>query len=297
MTQLQEIRSRLSTAGLDGVAGSILKMIRPCYRIERTLMAEEDLTLGASKFGGSPDVSEGFTWPEVTGGHKSEPMEFVAQIRLADLPEPLPEAVPREGLLSFFTRWSESRVFFYPEGTVLQRVIGPNPPVAPAPSGFVRRFLSELRRNPDPHQTYRSCALSFAPGLSLPDGSSSMIQELKLSSADSEAYMESVLEPPLGGSPSKTQHQMFGYASPVQNEMELECDFVRRGEQVRWDASPERFIAAVRDWILLLQIDTDDYKEGPGWMWGDAGMVYFWIRRDDLVANAFDKVICIEQCH
>src|SRR5262245_46877774 len=106
MSQLQEIRSRLSTTGLDRVAGSILKMIRPCYHIERTLVPEESLTLGASKFGGSPEVPEDFIWPEVSGSKQTEPMEFVAQIRLADLPEPPPEAIPREGLLSIFTRWS-----------------------------------------------------------------------------------------------------------------------------------------------------------------------------------------------
>jgi len=194
-------------------------------------------------------------------------------------------------LLSFFTRWNESRVFYYPEGTTLKRADSPNPPVAPAPSGFFKSIFAELKRNPDPHQTYRPCVLEFVPGFSLPDGSSSLIEQLKLSGADSESYSESVLDYP------KTQHQMFGYSSPVQNEMELESDFLRRGEEVRWDLPPDRFISATRDWILLLQVDTDDYKEGPGWMWGDAGMVYFWIHRDDLVAKAFDKVICIEQCH
>jgi uncharacterized protein YwqG len=90
---------------------------------------------------------------------------------------------------------------------------------------------------------------------------------------------------------------MFGYSSPVQNEMELECDFLRRKQDVQWNSPPDRFISATHDWILLLQVDTDDYQEGPGWMWGDAGMMYFWIHRDDLVGLTFDKVICIEQCH
>ena len=290
-----ELKARLSAAGLDRVAETILKMVRPCYRIERTLTTEE-LPLGTSRFGGSPDVAEGFQWPELTGGKKPEAMEFVAQIRLQDLPNPLPESLPREGLLSFFTRWSESRVFFQPQGMPLTRAISPNPPVAPAPTGFFKNLFAELKRNPDPHQTYRSCALTFVPDLSIPDGRSSLIEGLKLSGGDSEAYMESVIEPPAGSS-AAPQHQMFGYSSPVQNEMELESDFLRRGEEVRWDLPPDRFISATRDWILLLQVDTDDYKEGPGWMWGDAGMVYFWIHRDDLVAKAFDKVICIEQCH
>jgi len=291
MREREDVTARLSAAGLGGVAETILGMVRPCYRIERTLTAEENVPIGTSRFGGLPDAPEGFEWPEVNSGKTPEAMEFVGQIRLQDLPTPVPEPLPRQGLLSFFTRWSESRVFFYPEGTPLQRVASPNPPVAPAPAGFVKRLFAELRRNPDPHHTYRPCALEFVPGLSLPDGSSTLIEQLALTSQDAESYIESVLEHP------GTQHQMFGYSSPVQNEMELECDFLRRQQDVQWNSPPDRFISATRDWVLLFQVDTDDYKEGPGWMWGDAGMVYFWIHRDDLVELAFDKVICIEQCH
>jgi uncharacterized protein YwqG len=298
MAELDTLKSKISEAGLGGVAERILELVRPCYRIGRVLTPDEGIPIGSSRFGGSPDVSAGFTWPHVSGSGKAEPMEFVGQIRLSDLPEPVPESLPRDGLLSFFTRWSEASVFYCPAGTPLQRATGPNPLVAPAPSGFVKRFLAELKRNPDPRQTYRSCALAFAHGLSLPDGSSSIIEQMKLSRVDSESYSELVLDPPSGGTAGeKTQHRMFGYASPVQNEMELECDFVRRNEEVQWNSSPERFISATRDWVLLLQVDTDDYPDGPGWMWGDAGMVYFWIHREDLAARAFDKVICIEQCH
>ena len=125
-----------------------------------------------------------------------------------------------------------------------------------------------------------------------------MVAALKLSKEESETYFNTYLEtPPEQSASDTTQHQMFGHAQTVQNEMELECDFIRRGEEMRWDLPQERFIAAAGDWVLLLQVDTDDYKEGPGWMWGDAGMVYFWIHRVDLTARAFDKVIAIEQCH
>ena len=291
MTKLEDLRARLSSAGLGNAAENILKMVRPCYRIERTLTTEDNLSIGTSRFGGSPDVPDGFEWPICGGGKNPEAMEFVGQLRLKDLPAGVSEPLPRDGLLSFFTRWSESRVFFYPEGTSLTRALSPNPPVAAPPSGFFKSLFAELKRNPDPHKTYRPCALTFVPALSLPDGSSSLIEDLQLSHADAESYMESVLDHPV------TQHQMFGYATPVQNEMELECDYVRKGQEMRWDSSRDRFISATHDWILLLQIDTDDYPEGPGWMWGDAGMVYFWIHRDDLVSGFFDKVICIEQCH
>ena len=48
------------------------------------------------------------------------------------------------------------------------------------------------------------------------------------------------------------------------------------------------------DWRLLLQVDTDE--EGPGWMWGDVGRIYFWIKKQDLAALRFDDVWLIFQC-
>jgi uncharacterized protein YwqG len=292
MESVDELKRKLEQANLGHVADSIAKLARPCYRIKCVLRPEGEIPAGASKFGGSPDVPAEFVWPHNKSIKHSEPMEFVGQIRLEDLHEPLPEAMPRTGLLSFFTRWSDGCVYYYPQGTALQRTPGPNPPAPPPPSGIWQRVTGVLKRGPDVRQTYRACSLGFVHQISPPDGNSSMVGALKLSEEESETYFETYLE-----SPAAVEHQMFGHSHPVQNEMELECDSLRRGEEMRWDLPQERFIAAARDWVLLLQVDTDESREGPGWMWGDAGMVYFWIHRDDLAAGAFDKVVATEQCH
>ena len=293
MTSREELKAALTQEGLGRFVDSIAQLARSCYVIERTLTTEDQIPVGASKFGGSPDAPDGFAWPQVEGKRGPEAMEFVGQIRLSDLPAPLPEPASASGLLTFFTRWDEGRVFYYPEGTALRRTPSPNPPVAPPPSGFLKGLWTEFRRNPDPLHTYRACSLRFAPRVSPVDGGSTAFDALNVPEDKSEAYID------LCESEWKdaAQHQVFGHANPVQNEMELECDFLRRGEQTRWDAAPERFIAATRDWVLLLQVDSDDGKDGPGWMWGDLGKVYFWIHRDDLAARAFDKVVCISQCH
>jgi uncharacterized protein YwqG len=47
------------------------------------------------------------------------------------------------------------------------------------------------------------------------------------------------------------------------------------------------------EWRLLLQIDSD---EEAGMMWGDAGRIYFWLRREDLAARKFDAAHAILQC-
>ena len=49
------------------------------------------------------------------------------------------------------------------------------------------------------------------------------------------------------------------------------------------------------NWTLLLQLSTitkDDYE----WMFDDGGMLYFYIRKDDLAARKFDKIHFSLQC-
>ena len=65
-------------------------------------------------------------------------------------------------------------------------------------------------------------------------------------------------------------HQMLGYPVYIQDE----------------DMAPGK--------ILLLQLDTDD---DTGWMWGDMGMIYFWIAPQELDARNFDDVRLILECH
>ena len=43
------------------------------------------------------------------------------------------------------------------------------------------------------------------------------------------------------------------------------------------------------------QLDSDE--AGPGWMWGDAGRLYFCIRQEDFAAQRFDAVWCDQQCY
>jgi uncharacterized protein YwqG len=41
-------------------------------------------------------------------------------------------------------------------------------------------------------------------------------------------------------------------------------------------------------------VDSDD---AAGTMWGDSGMLYYWIRDDDLAARRFDRAWCVMQCY
>ncbi len=67
------------------------------------------------------------------------------------------------------------------------------------------------------------------------------------------------------------------------------------GDQTGYEDPRARELEGGADeWMLLLQLDSDD---GADLMWGDGGMLYFWIRKEDLRQHRFDKVWMTLQCH
>ena len=94
-------------------------------------------------------------------------------------------------------------------------------------------------------------------------------------------------------------HRMFGWPDVIQNPIRLWCQLVSNGVAVDtaegWrDPRVEGLRRGASEWRLLLQIDTD---EDVGWMWGDSGRVYYWIREQDLRAGRFEKVWSVLQSY
>ena len=94
-------------------------------------------------------------------------------------------------------------------------------------------------------------------------------------------YMHSARE---AGSVS---HQLFGYPGYIQNLMQEKCH-----EKIlrKYDGEVD---SKMEDWILLLQLDSD---EDLNWGFGDSGILFFWIRKQDLKKLDFSDVSCIFQC-
>lgn len=56
----------------------------------------------------------------------------------------------------------------------------------------------------------------------------------------------------------------------------------------------QRLASGAKDWKLLLQFDSDD---DLGTMWGDSGMIYFWVQEHKAKVNQFDNTWLILQCY
>jgi uncharacterized protein YwqG len=288
----RRIRQALSASDAEAAIDALEPSIR--VRAHRS----EDLPLGASRIGGAPDVPRGFAWPswrarrttftatleQVEGEPEEIPLAFIAQIRLADLaPFEVASRLPRSGWLLFFFDADTQPWGFEPTHAGGARVVHVE---APADS-LVRTAGGSA------DFTSSACAVTFHPSWTLPEEIPAAITSL----AAKDAYVD--VRGELDGLDPAVVHRMFGEADAIQGDMRLETELVTNGlscGDATAYADPRRpmFEARKSEWQLLLQIDSDE--EGPGWMWGDAGRIYFWIRRADLHAARFDRTWTILQC-
>lgn len=243
---------------------------------------------GFSKLGGLPNLPAGMEWPS----WEWQPLAFIAQLDLAEVAAPhgLTD-MPQSGRLYFFYDQKQSALGFSPKHAGGWRVLyseeAPSPTPVPAPPGleqdtlFEQKFLQAVPMPSFPHLDRAGIDISALPDAEYEEVCDTA-QGLKTSMFGNEP-----------------QHQLGGYPNPVQNDdMEMECQLASNGFDCGGKTNyPERelepFKAGAEDWKLLLQVDSDDDTD---MMWGDTGMLYFWIRKQDLQARDFSKVWLNLQC-
>lgn len=236
-----------------------------------------------SRMGGAPLLPDDVPWPE----WKNKPLSFLCQIHLAEIPEACDrQGLPGSGMLYFFYSQEQETWGFDPKDEGSWRVLyasSPGDAPRPAPDGL------------DQEHVYNETPVAFTPVETYPDWQDDRVGALDLSDTQVDEYIELCSEV-FGDQPA---HHLFGYPAPVQsNDMDLECQLVSHGlycgdASGYQDARAHQLEAGRHDWILLLQLDTD---EKAGMMWGDCGMLYFWIRKEDLVNRHFDRCWMILQC-
>jgi uncharacterized protein YwqG len=88
-------------------------------------------------------------------------------------------------------------------------------------------------------------------------------------------------------------HRFGGHPLPIQGDMRIECALVTKGFDLNaWDEAAERLKSDAANWLMLLQIASDDRA---GMMWGDVGNLYVWIHRNALRARRFEEARVIMQ--
>ena len=241
---------------------------------------DADLPIGTSKMGGVPDVPKDFQWPEWNGFKQL----FVVQINLNDLASfESAKDLPKSGLLSFFFDsqlevWGDDpnehdawKVFYFNDADQLGR------------------HSNTSFRQEEGEGLLDPCSVTFFEKITPPSYYSEIIQSMGLDEDEHDQYGEMVYEYYRGAEDEIMVHQLFGHPLILQEEeMQSEC------QRMIHAANPEKKQSNPDQWKLLLQIDSD---EKTNVMWGDCGILYFWINEEDLKAQNFKAVWTFAQCH
>jgi len=252
-----------------------------------SLEPERAAGVGDSKFGGAPDLPKDF---EIQSG--PAPIDFLLQINLAEVFRlDQTESLPKAGLLSFFYDLKEQ-----PWGYDPKHLNGFRVHYTPADVPLVRTPMTR------PELVVEERRITFREGLTLPHiGSRAYAHFDKLADLndeEAEAYFAFCREVECFGAQTGGNHRLLGHSDNVQGDMQLEAQLVTNGlycgnETGYKDPRRKGLESGADDWMLLLQLDSDDTAE---FMWGDSGMLYYWIRKQDLAVEQFDRVWMTMQC-
>ncbi|MBS1955317.1 MAG: DUF1963 domain-containing protein [Cyanobacteria bacterium SZAS-4] len=242
-----------------------------------------DPNLGQSKMGGLPDLPVGMRWP-----HSKDKisLSFLCQLNLSESDQTMEWHLPRKGMLYFFydakgQPWGAQsdkgqwQVIYSADTSDLQA-------------------MEEEPGDLDEDTIFGETRLSFKLEQTLPDCKEPCFYNATVSHETIRTY-DKALEEWYGSTP---YHRLFGQPQLIQNSMQFECELAFNGYDSMKSHKGAKFEkmekTAFKDWILLLQIDTN---EDDGMMWGDGGRLYFWIRRDDLAKLNFENVWVVLQCY
>ncbi len=245
-------------------------------------------SVGATRFGGMPDVPDDFKWPYYSGSMfpdeepENRPLSFICQINCRDIAELDSEnLLPHSGVLSFFYEMCVQPWGFDPKHTGGARVFYFENENTLSPAEYPSDMADEYK--------YTAASADFSVREDYPSP-----QEIDDTDDDKydeycDSYDEFIDNIP------DFQCKLLGYPGLIQGDISIECELVTRGIYTgdgRVEITDE-IRKAAEDWTLLFQMDTIDDCD---MMFGDSGRLYFCIKKQDLAEKRFDKVWTILQC-
>lgn len=281
----------------DGPAGAAaMRLARPSARFRPV----DDPARADVQLGGVPLLPKGVRWPVWDG----LPLDFVADVDLAGVHRVLDDApLPARGRLFFFV----AAGLFGPRG----ELVGALEPRS-RPGWRVLLVPEEVERRPaEPPPVEPGVPVQAGPVGPFPAAHGELVGEVTVPDPfesgmppewEDDAVFDAFDALDLGGW-SGPFHRVGGWPQPTQSAPAAPVAMAAAGlvtpeGEVDWQAPEvEQATASANDeWWLLLQLDTDDAGP-PGWMWGDAGVLFFYGRPEQLRRGEVDDVWCNWDCH
>ena len=235
-------------------------------------LAQDDnapLPTGCSKYGGRPDVADDFQWPHDNSGY---PLSLLLQIDCADL-----AFLDREGLLP-----TSGQLYFFYELSEMRRD-GKKNSVRVIYNDKPSSQLHPLDYpvNLGKHYQLQECRLQFSQRTSFPCleevGHLTHKQVKTKENIELEVASDRLEEKYCPE--SEGIGNMLGYAFLIEKPI----------------------VKDLSDHVLLLQLDSSEYWEEDDktpheLQFGNGGCIYFYIKREDLLARRFDSITFALQC-
>ncbi|MFF2910297.1 YwqG family protein [Paenibacillus sp. NPDC057934] len=248
---------------------------------------EDYITPGVSRIGGDPDLPPHIEWPLTTDG---VPMTFLTQLNLKECSgHDESSLLPAEGMLYFFVGLDE------PAYNIEHRVL------------FVREDqLAGAERRVAPETTvleekFNGYQLDIKASLEAPNYAYVDNDKIENEAVGYEEYEEFGYE--LSDRQSSEVARMFGYPIGQHDDAEYEAALMLLTNK-NYNYSKEKALAQitnhfggdeaaamqeVQDTLMLLELESDN---DVGFCWWDAGLLHFFIRKEDLLAGNFERTYC-----
>lgn len=256
-----------------------------------------------SKAGGDPDLPPGMDWPLVNG----QPMVFVAQLNLAETaPDDPQRLLPDHGMLYFFFGNDEPSTHMphrviYVENPV--ELVSVRPSVPPL---YTRTKVHLFGSDAELASPFHPVGLTPRKGLNIPtlpyaEGELNSLADSIEDDEQAESLPE-VYEMLAREVDGAWLCKMYGYPEEQNGDLEYEAALRIHADQP-YDCftdsaletltghfqSADRAMEAVNNAMLLLEVRSDCRT---GFMWGNNGLIHYYIDRDDLKNRRFDRTFC-----
>lgn len=263
----ETVYNMLSQFELLDYKEEILKSSKPCIRLFPSTCKDEEIPIGASKFGGDPDLPVGFNIPK----YKNNTFSFLAQINCQDISQyDIESILPEKGFIYFFyecqnfvsgieiTDKNYWKVMYYD---------GPRENLKRTP---ISQYLSK-------GNFFTPALVEEKLGVSFADLDSHELENMEWEDyGDSYIQFLEYFEKKV-----KSTHHLLGQPKVVQmNVIEEVLPLIQEFKN-------NKNISA-EDLVLLLQLDTDETNTNM--LWGDEGIIHFFITKEDLKERNFQDV-------
>ncbi|MDQ0200767.1 YwqG family protein [Neobacillus ginsengisoli] len=262
---MQQIDQLLREHELYHKKSAIISSLKNSIRMVKVGVDEKAIPIGSSKLGGLPDMPDEMEFPRYEKGY----LWFIGQVNLKEAkPYDKDNLLPDSGILYlFYDAFEQPWGIEEDEGCF--KVL------------YFDGDMTELKRREYPEESKDDYPLNaykvlFHNMYTISEHPENLIFENEEEEENFWNFRQALIQPEDEEGNILPAHYMLGEPFNVQNDVFEEL----------YDNEKEA--------VLLFQIDSDE--EDLGVMWGDVGLLYFCIKKEELMRKQFDNVTFTLQC-